>query len=157
MNHIDAVHLCQIGIQMRLHLCGAGLQFILHWGYSPSTGVVPVGVPWPSNVMAATFSSASFSLVSQRFFNWAPRSYRVIDASSATSPCSNCDTTRSNSAMACSNVISSIGVSVMMRPLSIFEHALWRNAPRLLDHSRLLIRIPPCLGKTHPQFRIDAV
>ena len=40
----------------------------------PSTGVVPVGLPSPSSVIAATFSSASLSFSSQRFFSAAPRS-----------------------------------------------------------------------------------
>ena len=59
---------------MRLNRGGIGSNAVVKIHYAPSSGAVPVGVPVASNVMAATFSSASFNFASQRFFSNAPRS-----------------------------------------------------------------------------------
>ena len=47
----------EMGLQRHLRRCKPGLE--RH--QSPSTGFVPVGLPSASRVIAATFSSASFS------------------------------------------------------------------------------------------------
>src|SRR6056297_1333098 len=102
---------------------GAAVKFAIIARYSASTGVVPVGVPSPSKVIAATFSSASFSLASQRFLSLAPRSYSAIESSKATSPRSSWPTTCSSSFIACSKDISFTSVSVISAPCQLKEYA----------------------------------
>mmetsp|Transcript_13326 Transcript_13326/g.21096 ORF Transcript_13326/g.21096 Transcript_13326/m.21096 type:complete len:210 (-) Transcript_13326:1797-2426(-) len=111
----------------------------------PSTGVNPAGVPLPSKVIAATFSSASLSFFSQRAFNAAPRSYSAMDFSNSTSPRSNWPTTCSSSRIAASKLISSTGVSLIWLSPSKPRHAPPPTLPKRSDH----IHLPKSRPRAH--------